>query len=132
MRKKTNDDLMDRILYELNYGGFYGENNPIPCKALIKQIGMINNRVIDPVNIRSAMNALRKEGHMIGANSGKTPHGYYLITSYEEWKSFRTRELESRLADISRTIAGMQRGADFAFRQPEVKGQQLALMLKEG
>lgn len=106
-----------------------GQEHPVRREDLVKALrnlgfgaGM-NDNTFDR-KIRQEINALRKSGVLICASSGEA--GYYVARTREEYDHFAEAEFRSKLADMSFTLAEMDRAADRQFGKQARAGQLAA------
>jgi hypothetical protein len=110
----TKTYLENMIITILN-NGHQGRINAIKCPDLIKELLTGYGLETTSVEIRSAVNTLRKNGNLIGSASGSKPHGYFMIETSQEFNDFIQQELGARLADLSWTIKAMNTAAYVRF-----------------
>jgi hypothetical protein len=106
-----NKDLLQSVILEV-LEQHRGRGNPIRSPELEQTFFHQTGMKVDGSQIRAAMNALRKDGVLIGSASGSSPKGYYMIETWNEYDQFIQRELGARLVDLSQTISAMNKSAE--------------------
>jgi ribosomal protein L31E len=86
-----------------------GAENAIKAADLAQAVGERGDR-----RVRIAISQLRKRGYLILSSVGRTP-GYFIASSWEEWKDFRNKNLRPRAMDILETDRAMRAAAMVRF-----------------
>jgi hypothetical protein len=94
-----------------------GVEKAILGSAMFDDLRALGFRLSDPRQMREAIKALRRDGHLICSAPG-TSGGYWMAASRQEFEDFGQQEFGAKIADMSETWKAMRQAADRQFGRP--------------
>ena len=108
-------ELLGAVQHVLTF--HVGRRNAIPRFELVREVNRITSREYSERQVRAAVNALRKQGHLI-LSAGGADGGYWMAKSRKEVEEFLVREVRSRYRDLVEMEKAIRAAADRVFGPP--------------